>query len=109
MNTMSFAGIDTVAPHWGAWIEMSVMDASRSCRSVAPHWGAWIEISTCPADCAASASHPTGVRGLKSVWAEQSVARVLVAPHWGAWIEIRRRGLGVIIGGSHPTGVRGLK
>ena len=55
-----------VAPHWGAWIEMSGWISVPLKRSVAPHWGAWIEISraSCP-----SSSPP-------------------VAPHWGAWIEI---------------------
>ena len=37
------------------------------------------------------ASHPTGVRGLKSAVPAGEVARVVVAPHWGAWIEIQDR------------------
>ena len=55
---------------------------------VAPHWGAWIEIPfglMTTADF--SASHPTGVRGLKYAIA----------------------GSDVVFQGSHPTGVRGLK
>ena len=33
-----------VAPHWGAWIEMTATCRKPACRAVAPHWGAWIEI-----------------------------------------------------------------
>ncbi len=33
-----------VAPHWGAWIEITRPPASNSRLTVAPHWGAWIEI-----------------------------------------------------------------
>ena len=32
---------------------------------VAPHWGAWIEISKPRSKTEANQSHPTGVRGLK--------------------------------------------
>ena len=35
-------------------------------RPVAPHWGAWIEIPLVSYMVLATASHPTGVRGLKS-------------------------------------------
>ena len=34
----------TVAPHWGAWIEMLLVMGYSSFLLVAPHWGAWIEI-----------------------------------------------------------------
>ena len=34
------------------------------------------------------ASHPTGVRGLKSALRYTQDPDTRVAPHWGAWIEI---------------------
>ena len=34
----------TVAPHWGAWIEMTYPRDDTPRVWVAPHWGAWIEI-----------------------------------------------------------------
>ncbi len=37
-------GFDGVAPHAGAWIEMSVMRILLLSLTVAPHAGAWIEI-----------------------------------------------------------------
>ena len=33
-----------VAPHWGAWIEITHTSISAGICNVAPHWGAWIEI-----------------------------------------------------------------
>ena len=33
-----------VAPHWGAWIEISEPSPTSMTPKVAPHWGAWIEI-----------------------------------------------------------------
>ena len=56
-----------VAPHMGAWIEISQMDTYEAVRLVAPHMGAWIEISTYIPACTSSP----------------------VAPHMGAWIEIK--------------------
>ena len=76
-----------VAPHWGAWIEMTTRGGRPARKSVAPHWGAWIEISILLELSPNTVSHPTGVRGLKSRNAKDSDR-----PVW-----------------SHPTGVRGLK
>ena len=59
--------MEKVAPHWGAWIEISAPCKQRLyAQRVAPHWGAWIEIPL------------SGLRPRSS----------RVAPHWGAWIEI---------------------
>ena len=55
-----------VAPHAGAWIEMTRARCLKATVSVAPHAGAWIEIFR---------SRP---------WH----APLQVAPHAGAWIEI---------------------
>ncbi len=55
-----------VAPHVGAWIEMSRWLTRINCKIVAPHVGAWIEI-------------------LKKRFEKK---RTVVAPHVGAWIEI---------------------
>ena len=63
---MSAGDASPVAPHAGAWIEMSCPHSCRSSSDVAPHAGAWIEIATL--HC--------GVRAFG------------VAPHAGAWIEI---------------------
>ena len=57
--------------------------------AVAPHWGAWIEIDTNTRYSAyQTASHPTGVRGLKYARGPRPDFQRRVAPHWGAWIEI---------------------
>ncbi len=58
-----------VAPHVGAWIEMSVPMCGHVMIDVAPHVGAWIEILVAEARCR------------RAAW---------VAPHVGAWIEIYR-------------------
>ena len=55
-----------VAPHWGAWIEITVFAPNAFRLLVAPHWGAWIEIY---------------MKG--KIMDDETVA-----PHWGAWIEI---------------------
>ena len=54
-----------VAPHWGAWIEISSEAIMAAESEVAPHWGAWIEIPSPLTDTRSRGSHPTGVRGLK--------------------------------------------
>ena len=36
-----------VAPHAGAWIEITKQHASSTRETVAPHAGAWIEILQC--------------------------------------------------------------
>ena len=56
-----------VAPHVGAWIEISVKESISAEKEVAPHVGAWIEIKM-----------------QLLVWRLQ----MMVAPHVGAWIEI---------------------
>ena len=59
--------VRAVAPHAGAWIEISTCSAITSGSPVAPHAGAWIEIA-----CGDLLSPPPRI----------------VAPHAGAWIEI---------------------
>ena len=78
-------------------------------RCVAPHVGAWIEISFVFSVCAIILSHPTWVRGLKFPLVKFSPVLFLVAPHVGAWIEILLTQDYPLSGGSHPTWVRGLK
>ena len=77
----------SVAPHAGAWIEMSVRPSRAHADSVAPHAGAWIEI-----------------RKQKEVNHMPEVA-----PHAGAWIEIDRLLWLILYPKSHPMRVRGLK
>ena len=55
-----------VAPHAGAWIEISAREREEQGAGVAPHAGAWIEMLLPPPALAAS----------------------FVAPHAGAWIEM---------------------
>ena len=50
--------------------------------------GAWIEIHRAAHNVERMKSHPTWVRGLKSVNYLDDVAASSVAPHVGAWIEI---------------------
>ena len=54
-----------VAPHPGAWIEISAAPSRLRKRSVAPHPGAWIEIRLAATLIEVVRSHPTRVRGLK--------------------------------------------
>ena len=56
---------------------------------VAPHVGAWIEMSSVTLIAAGAPSPLTWGRGLKCA-AYISDSRASVAPHVGAWIEIRQ-------------------
>ena len=101
-----------VAPFTGAWIEIK---RHRSLKSpagrVAPFTGAWIEIPGWrPARAAAPASHPSRVRGLKSVRHTSLRSHPEVAPFTGAWIEMNSIVEVVdVCTPSHPSRVRGLK
>ena len=53
--------------------------------------GAWIEIAQACSIMHRIWSHPTWVRGLKSILTLFVAVFVMVAPHVGAWIEIRDR------------------
>ena len=85
-KSQPFDGL-TVAPHVGAWIEISVVEKRPIDEYVAPHVGAWIEIKTMLESGESFASHPTWVRGLKLLLLNAIVAQAR----------------------SHPTWVRGLK
>ena len=79
----------SVAPHAGAWIEIS-SSASRYLRSaVAPHAGAWIEIDGRLHAEQHEESLPMRERGLKYANGFDIAVVDPVAPHAGAWIEIR--------------------
>ena len=54
-------------------------------------------------------SHPTWVRGLKSLVTKTAEGEVQVAPYLGAWIEILWCTAFYTYIESHPTWVRGLK
>ena len=63
-----------------------------------------------PVDLRILRSHPTRVRGLKSVCPSTVTGPWSVAPHPGAWIEIDDTHWTVyLLDKSHPTRVRGLK
>ena len=67
-----------VAPHAGAWIEITRNGGDwRIYLIVAPHAGAWIEMAVCVWMPEATGSHPMRVRGLKSG------AVASVTPHFG--------------------------
>ena len=54
MKYHALAGLDRivdVAPHWGAWIEIQILEDLTDARAVAPHWGAWIEITAWGRPC----------------------------------------------------------
>ena len=73
-----------VAPHAGAWIEISPSVNALTVAAVAPHAGAWIEIKMVSRSNPFSSSRPTRARGLKF----QRGRWIKVAPHAGAWIEM---------------------
>ena len=102
-----------VAPFTGAWIEiLSICTAWDFRHVVAPFTGAWIEIAG-PAQMSGpdGSSHPSRVRGLKSISAGYRDGSV-PGSH-----PSRVRGLKYIlpaleryqVKGSHPSRVRGLK
>ena len=120
-----------VAPHAGAWIEISDWSAASCLRSsrptrarglkfrkspkwredkVAPHAGAWIEICRFPRshDRRAVAPHAGAWIEMRRNW--KSYQSESVAPHAGAWIEM---GADPLREGcyprSRPTRARGLK
>ena len=64
---MRYAGISSVAPYVGAWIETKMFRRSSICERVAPYVGAWIETEPLAKSC-----HRLGV-----------------APYVGAWIETK--------------------
>ena len=87
---------------------IQVLDGAVS-STVAPHWGAWIEIRIPQVAEGTRPSHPTGVRGLKYVRKRPCVPHLASHP-------TGVRGLkSFLFAGcadadkSHPTGVRGLK
>ena len=80
----------TVAPHAGAWIEISSDFSIARSSSVAPHAGAWIEMRL---PLPSLLRHPVAPHA--GAWIEicLNTAFILsmtsiVAPHAGAWIEI---------------------
>ena len=86
-----WANLKAVAPFTGAWIEICV-DVQLFWRyAVAPFTGAWIEIFTGDAQQAhvGEVSHPSRVRGLKSLFSKRNIT--------------------IFCCESHPSRVRGLK
>ena len=79
--------------------------------AVAPHGGAWIEITEKLSPLFMPiTSLPTGERGLKSTGFFPNENYLSVAPHGGAWIEIQKGvRLHEFACESLPTGERGLK
>ena len=55
-----------VAPHAGAWIEITLGGCALAGGIVAPHAGAWIEICATSIKTSSAQSRPTRARGLKS-------------------------------------------
>ena len=98
-----------VAPHAGAWIEISRRSQDCCLQRVAPHAGAWIEMSpVCLPFMGFYVAPHAGA------WIEIQIQRVSmrargVAPHAGAWIEIRPAPGASYSFASRPTRARGLK
>ena len=84
---------DGVAPHGGAWIEMGANVSQYHYEIVAPHGGAWIEITFVILASSAFSSPLTEGRGLKSCDACACIRQAHVAPHGGAWIEMGKCGV----------------
>ena len=76
---------------------------------VAPHWGAWIEISTTPSRIRSGWSHPTGVRGLKYHVLADAEAGQVSHPTGVRGLKSTESASSRCVTWSHPTGVRGLK
>ena len=99
----------SVAPHMGAWIEITTGDAELVDTRSHPTWVRGLKLRS-PVNCwIGNTSHPTWVRGLKCKPLRVYLVRWLVAPHMGAWIEIFYFTYSANIPASHPTWVRGLK
>ena len=75
----------SVAPHAGAWIEISPEPSADPEGTVAPHAGAWIEIPL------------VNVKNLL----------FHVAPHAGAWIEMRLKDI-ILLGVSRRSPCGGV-
>ena len=90
-------------------MKLVLLKACYLTRLVAPHAGAWIEISSGLLWYFLPTSLPTRERGLKWPGDALRQAEVRVAPHAGAWIEIVVGMPVVNLVGSLPTRERGLK
>ena len=99
-----------VAPHVGAWIEISSPRRSARQVSVAPHVGAWIEMLSNSSFRRSRKSHPTWVRGLKCEGSRGGACPSSRShPTWVRGLKSRVRYGRVGLIESHPTWVRGLK
>ena len=93
----------------GAWIEIRWKPFLCPAVSVAPHVGAWIEISLTYGEATKFASHPTWVRGLKFVYLYVCVQVCRSHPTWVRGLKFVYLYVCVQVCKSHPTWVRGLK
>ena len=93
----------------GAWIEMFCIAYLSYSVPVAPHVGAWIEITICDQAALFPLSLPTWERGLKFPTLYLLSSAQDVAPHVGAWIEIYYFHTSLIKVMSLPPWERGLK
>ena len=99
-----------VASHADAWIEICLVvidECGNYCRIPrgCVDWNPSI-VMTCPNSIK---SHPTRMRGLKSVENVTVQPKAQVASHADAWIEIKIAFLESTLNPSHPTRMRGLK
>ena len=76
---------------------------------VAPHVGAWIEILMKERFRAKAESHPTWVRGLKSLSLNAIAAQARSHPTWVRGLKFNDWTEQYGFTTSHPTWVRGLK
>ena len=75
-------------PMRGRGLKCCKQHIMASCHIVAPHAGAWIEISPNSFLLGKFQSLPMRGRGLKCINRVMLLGKVGVAPHAGAWIEI---------------------
>ena len=80
-----------VAPHVGAWIEISRTKSDVMMWRSHPTWVRGLKYHPRAAQFVKAGSHPTWVRGLKLSSSLSAACCAAVAPHVGAWIEISAR------------------
>ena len=77
-----------VAPYMGAWIEIRISIPILFFWVSHPTWVRGLKSLTPVTSPNWIVSHPTWVRGLKLIMVLKVVMILLVAPYMGAWIEI---------------------
>ena len=88
----------------GAWIEIILVEIYYLLVEVAPHVGAWIEMSTDTPNFCKSTSHPTWVRGLKYGDERPTNAELQSHPTWVRGLKYVTRDVPYVSSGRTPRG-----